>query len=83
MLLDFPAEPQPVVWGMETSMTAEATPFRSPPCSGLSPAARCAAVGYPRPIRPGCPFKFAPVRCALGGHRLCGTNGLAHASCLC
>lgn len=30
MLLDFPAELQPVVWGMETSMTAEASPFRTP-----------------------------------------------------
>jgi len=37
MLLDFPAEPQPVVWGMETSMTAEATPFRSPINSGAGP----------------------------------------------
>lgn len=30
MLLNFPAELQPVVWGMETSMTAEASPFRTP-----------------------------------------------------
>lgn len=28
--LDFPASTQPSVWGMETSMTAEALPFRSP-----------------------------------------------------
>ncbi|WP_131769179.1 peptide deformylase [Candidatus Protofrankia californiensis] len=27
--LDFPAEVDPVVWGMETSMTAEALPFRT------------------------------------------------------
>ncbi len=27
--LDFPAEADPVVWGMETSMTAEAVPFRT------------------------------------------------------
>lgn len=30
MRLDFPSELQPVVWGMETSMTAEASPFRTP-----------------------------------------------------
>lgn len=30
MRLDFPADLQPVVWGMETSMTAEASPFRTP-----------------------------------------------------
>jgi len=30
MSLDFPTELQPVMWGMETSMTAEATPFRDP-----------------------------------------------------
>lgn len=28
--LDLPAETQPIAWGMETSMTAEASPFRSP-----------------------------------------------------
>ncbi len=28
--LDFPAELQPAVWGMETSMTAESSPFRTP-----------------------------------------------------
>jgi peptide deformylase len=30
MHLDFPANLQPAVWGMETSMTAEASPFRTP-----------------------------------------------------
>lgn len=30
MTLDLPAELSPTVWGMETSMTAEATPFRNP-----------------------------------------------------
>lgn len=30
MRLDMPAELLPVVWGMETSMTAEASPFRTP-----------------------------------------------------
>lgn len=30
MTLDFPADLDPVVWGVETSMTAEASPFRSP-----------------------------------------------------
>lgn len=30
MTLDFPTELQPVVWGIETSMTAEASPFRTP-----------------------------------------------------
>jgi peptide deformylase len=30
MRLDLPAELQPVVWGMETSMTAESSPFRTP-----------------------------------------------------
>jgi len=30
MLLDFPADLQPVVWGMETSMSAESTAFRTP-----------------------------------------------------
>lgn len=30
MVLDFPAELQPAVWGMETSMCAESTAFRTP-----------------------------------------------------
>jgi peptide deformylase len=30
LALDFPAELDPAVWGMETSMTAEASPFRTP-----------------------------------------------------
>jgi peptide deformylase len=30
MTIDFPADLQPVAWGMETSMTAEASPFRTP-----------------------------------------------------
>ncbi|WP_405084492.1 peptide deformylase [Microbispora sp. NBC_01389] len=30
MTLDFPAEMQPSVWGIETSMTAEASPFKTP-----------------------------------------------------
>jgi peptide deformylase len=30
MRLDFPADLQPAAWGMETSMTAEASPFRTP-----------------------------------------------------
>lgn len=30
MVLDFPAELQPVAWGIETSMTAEASPFKTP-----------------------------------------------------
>lgn len=29
-VLDFPVDLQPAVWGTETSMTAEATPFRTP-----------------------------------------------------
>lgn len=30
MQLDFPADLQPVAWGMETSMSAESTAFRTP-----------------------------------------------------
>ncbi|WP_274911139.1 hypothetical protein [Streptomyces sp. WZ-12] len=31
MQLAFPADLDPAVWGTETSMTAEATPLRTPP----------------------------------------------------